>query len=157
MTIWRLSWRLLRVMPGLYLLSFLLQLGRLAILTVPGLMISALFDTLSRHAHATWGVWALLALLVATTLPRVAILLGAVAVEYTCYFLGAALLRRNLLARLLARPGALAFPSATGETVNRLVGTSTRSWSTYASPFSSWGRARAPSSRSASCCARTPF
>ena len=120
MTIWRLSWRLLRVTPGLYALCFLLQLGRLAILTVPGLIISALFDTLSRHAHATWGVWALLALLVATTLPRVAILLGAVAVEYTCYFLGTALLRRNLLARLLVRPGGLALPHATGETVNRL-------------------------------------
>jgi ATP-binding cassette, subfamily B, bacterial len=120
MTIWRLTWCLLRVTPGLYALSFLLQLGRLAILPVPGLIISALFDTLSRHAHATWGVWALLALLVAVTLPRVAILLSAVAVEYTCYFLGTALLRRNLLARLLARPDALALPYATGETVNWL-------------------------------------
>ncbi len=120
MTVWRLAWRLMLHMPGLYALSFVLQAGRLAILTVPSLLISALFNTLSRDAHTTWSLWALLALLVGVTVPRVAILLGAVAVEFTCYFAGVALLRGNLLARLLARPGALPLPYAIGETVNRL-------------------------------------
>ncbi len=121
MTVWMLAWRLLRATPSLYALSLALQVLRLSLLVVPGLIVAAIFDTLTRRAHVTWGLWALIALLVAATLPRIVVLLSAVFVEYTCYYLGGALLRRNLLARILARPGAQPPPHATGETVSRLM------------------------------------
>ncbi|MCA1598256.1 MAG: ABC transporter ATP-binding protein/permease, partial [Chloroflexi bacterium] len=121
MTVWTLTWRLLRDKPALYALSLALQIVRLGLQIVPGLIVAAIFDTLTRHAHATWGLWALIALLVAATAPRVAAVLSSVAVEYTCLYLSAALLRHNLLARILARPGAQPLPYAAGEVVSRLM------------------------------------
>ncbi len=121
MTVWPLAWRLLRDKPALYALSLALQIVRLGILVAPGLIVAAIFDTLTRHAPVTWGLWASIALLVAATAPRVAAVLSSVAVEYTCYYLGGTLLRRNLLARILARPGAQPLPYATGEVVSRLM------------------------------------
>jgi len=121
MTVWTLAWRLLRDRPALYALSLALQIVRLGVQIVPGLIVAAIFDTLTRHAQVTWGLWALIALLVAATAPRVAAVLSSVAVEYTCLYLSAALLRHNLLARILARPGAQPLPYAAGEVVSRLM------------------------------------
>jgi len=121
MTVWTLAWRLLRDRPALYALSLALQIVRLGVQIVPGLIVAAIFDTLTQHAQVTWGLWALIALLVAATAPRVAAVLSSVAVEYTCYYLSAALLRHNLLARILARPGAQPLPYAAGEVVSRLM------------------------------------
>jgi ATP-binding cassette subfamily B protein len=120
MSIWPLLWRLVRLTPRLFALSLLLQVLRLTIVLAPGLLISAMLDTLAGQAPVTWGVPALLALLVAVTLPRVAVLLAAVAVEYTCYYTGGMVIRRNLLSRLLARPGAQTPSHAPGEVVSRL-------------------------------------
>ena len=121
MTVWTLAWRLLRDRPALYALSLALQIVRLGLQIVPGLIVAAIFDTLTQHAQVTWGLWALIALLVAVTAPRVAAVLSSVAVEYTCLYLSAALLRHNLLARILARPGAQPLPYAAGEVVSRLM------------------------------------
>ena len=121
MTVWTLTWRLLRDKPALYALSLTLQIVRLGLQVVPGLIVAAIFDMLTQHAHATWGLWALIALLVAATAPRVAAVLSSVAMEYTCYYLSGALLRHNLLARILARPGAQPLPYAAGEVVSRLM------------------------------------
>ncbi len=121
MTVWTLAWRLLRDRPALYALSLALQIVRLGVHIVPGLIVAAIFDTLTRHAQVTWGLWALIALLVAATAPRVAAVLSSVAVEYTGLYLSAALLRHNLLARILARPGAQPLPYAAGEVVSRLM------------------------------------
>ncbi len=120
MSLWAVLWRLPRLTPRLYALSLLLQILRLTILIVPGLIIGAIFDTLSARHQATWGLWALIALLVAVVAPRVAALLGAVALEYTCYYRGVAALSRSILARLLTRPGAQALPFSPGDTIGRL-------------------------------------
>jgi ATP-binding cassette subfamily B protein len=120
MSIWPVLWRLVRLTPRLFALSLLLQVLRLTILLVPGLLISAMLDTLAGHAPVTWGLPVLLALLIAVTLPRVTVLLAAVAVEYTCYYTGSMVIRRNLLNHLLRRPGAQASPHAPGEVVSRL-------------------------------------
>lgn len=115
-------WQLLRFTPWLYALSFLLQILRLTILLVPGLLIQAIFNTLSPSNHgaiAGW-IWELIALLVVTALTRVLILLCAVFIEHTCFYYGMALVRKNLLRYLLSRPGALALPYPPGEIINRM-------------------------------------
>ena len=111
---------LVRQSPRLYAVSLVLQLLRLSILVVPGLIIAALFDTLAPHNHALWGAWALGALLAATMAVRVATVLSAVATEYTLYFLGDALLRKAMLAGILRQPGAQALPASSGDMVSRL-------------------------------------
>jgi len=107
--------------PRLYALSLALQILRLVILIVPGLLINAILDTLTAHRQATWGLWALIALLVTIVAPRVALLLGAVAAEYTGYYRGTAQLSRAIVGHLLARPGARGLPYPIGDVVGRLT------------------------------------
>jgi ATP-binding cassette subfamily B protein len=120
MSIWPVLWRLVRLTPRLFVLSLVLQVLRLTILLAPGLLISAMLDNLAGRATIAWGLPVLLALLIAVTLPRVMVLLAAVAVEYTCYYVGARVIRHNVLACLLGRPGALPLPYPPGEVVSRL-------------------------------------
>jgi ATP-binding cassette, subfamily B, bacterial len=113
-------WRLVRLTPWLYLGSLLLQIARLGILVVPGLIVQQLFDLLEHETQFNWTFWGLIALLLVVALTRVAALLSGVFVELTGYFIGAAVLRTNAFARLLARPDArtLSFPA--GDLINRL-------------------------------------
>lgn len=120
MSIWPVLWQLVRLTPRLFALSLVLQVLRLTILLVPGLLISVMLDTLAGKAPVNWGLPILLALLLATMLPRVTVLLAAVAVEYTCYYAGGLVIRHNVLSRLLARPGAQPSPLAPGDVVSRL-------------------------------------
>jgi ATP-binding cassette subfamily B protein len=115
--------RLLRFSPKLYALSFALNIFRTCIILVPGLLIQAIFNTLTPSTQSTqlsWWVWALIALLVVSALGRVAILLTAVAVESVAFYNSGALLRKNLFDYLLSRPGAQALPFSVGEVINRL-------------------------------------
>jgi ATP-binding cassette subfamily B protein len=116
----KVMWCLIRFTPWLYGFSMLLQIARLSILIVPGLIIQRLFDELAKQTHFTPVFWSLIALLGAVALARVAALLGGIFAEQTAYFTSAALVRTNAFARLLARPDArsLAFPA--GDLINRL-------------------------------------
>ncbi|KPV51573.1 hypothetical protein SE17_20410, partial [Kouleothrix aurantiaca] len=113
-------WRLLRFTPWLYAGSLLLQIGRLGILVLPGLVIQRIFDTLAGADRFNWGLWGLIALLVGVALARVAVLLSAIFAELTGYLTSAGLLRTNAFARLLARPDARALAVPAGDIVNRL-------------------------------------
>jgi ATP-binding cassette subfamily B protein len=112
-------WRLVRFVPRLTLLlglvagvHFLAPLGS-------GLLLRAFFDTLAGHARAEPSVWwILVGLLALETGQQVVRFLGnyvSVAIEFSV----AALLRRNMFARVLGYPGAKALPSSPGEAVSR--------------------------------------
>jgi ATP-binding cassette subfamily B protein len=75
---------------------------------------------MTKRQQATSWFWGLLAILVAVSVFRVMIVLGAVAVEYTCAYIDRALLRKNIFEGLLARPNACALAYPAGEIVNRL-------------------------------------
>ena len=86
---------------------------------VPGLIARAFFDDLSGAAPAPTGIPGLVLILVAPALGQAILWLIAGYVEIVFRFRASALLRRNLLAYLLARPGALALPYGIGETISR--------------------------------------
>jgi len=86
---------------------------------IPGLIVREFFDRLTANAQAGPGVWTLLALLVAVAVGRVTALAVAVFAETTTQLTAAALLRRNLLARILEHPGARAVPASPGEAISR--------------------------------------
>ncbi|MFL5802829.1 MAG: ABC transporter ATP-binding protein [Roseiflexaceae bacterium] len=113
-------WRLVRLTPWLYLGSLLLQIARLGILVVPGLIVRQIFDLLERETQFSWAFWGLIALLVVVALARVAALLSGIFVEQTGYFIGTALLRTNAFAQLLARPDARTLNFPAGDLINRL-------------------------------------
>ncbi len=86
---------------------------------LPGLIARWFFDALAGAATVPTGTTGLVLLLVALALGQAALWLIAGYNEIVFRFLVSALLRRNLLAWLLERPGALALPYGIGETISR--------------------------------------
>ncbi len=112
-------WRMIRYRPWLYLANgtcwTLIHMAPL----LPGLLVQAFFDRLSGATPAGLNLWTLIALLLAANLGRAALIVGGGLADTTHRFTMSALLRRNLLERVLERPGARAVPEATGEALSR--------------------------------------
>src|SRR5205807_868828 len=115
---WRYLLQLLRYRPllwGLNLVgitcSLLLELGS-------GLLVREYFNLLTGSAPVRFGLTALLALMVAVSVARFfsSFSLGLTNIPLTFHLGG--LMRRNLLARILDRPGARPLPESPGEAVN---------------------------------------
>ncbi|MGH2370904.1 MAG: ABC transporter transmembrane domain-containing protein, partial [Chloroflexota bacterium] len=117
-TTWQLLWRLMRYRPWLYLANGTLWALIHVSPLFPGLIARGIFDTLSGSAPATIGVTGLIALYVMTGLGQAALIFGGAHTDIRHRFATSALLRRNLLARIMALPGARALPVATGEALN---------------------------------------
>jgi ATP-binding cassette subfamily B protein len=116
---WWFVWRLIRYAPGVFMLQAALQIFYLGIRVVPGLLEKAIFDTITGAAPAVIGVPTLIALYVSIGLAQAVASYGETWAGRTFRYRVGALLRRNLQAAHLARPGALPPPVAPGEAVNR--------------------------------------
>jgi ATP-binding cassette subfamily B protein len=118
---WRLLWQLIRFRPGLYICSGVLASCMFYVFPLlPGLVMRVFFDDLSRHARAGFDIWSLLALFVGIGVVRIIALSAAVYFEVTVGLTAATLMRKNLLARILQRPGARAVPYSPGEAISRV-------------------------------------
>ncbi|MBU1751602.1 MAG: ABC transporter ATP-binding protein/permease [Chloroflexi bacterium] len=123
MPIWRYVWRLIRFQPWLYLTVTVLRLFIFGITPqITGLVMAAFFDTLTGNDPVAVGPWTLIAFLVATALARSLIVFADIATHIAFRFTVSALLRKNLFARILERPGARAVPGSPGEAVSRFRG-----------------------------------
>src|SRR6266545_3431992 len=116
---WQFNWALIRYQPGVYTLHCLFHIVFMAAPVALGLIEKAVFDTLTGAAPATLSLWALVALYISTGLARLpcsfADIWGAVTFRYRV----GGLLRHNMLAALLRRPGALPPPVSSGEAISR--------------------------------------
>ncbi|MDQ6645373.1 MAG: ABC transporter ATP-binding protein/permease [Chloroflexota bacterium] len=118
MTIYQYLWRLIRYRPWLYLTDCIVwSLIHMSPL-LPGLIALAFFNALAQSSHLSFGVWSLIVLLVMTALARALLLLGGALADIPHRFTMSALLRRNLLERILERPGARAVPGSPGEAIS---------------------------------------
>lgn len=117
--IWRYTLKLSSNAPWLYLahgtLWGVMNLSGL----LPGLIARAFFDTLTGNAPHPFGIAGLLGLLVLLAAGRSLLWLIAGFVEIIMRFTMSGIVRRNLLRRILRRPGALALPLSLGETISR--------------------------------------
>lgn len=120
MSTWRFVWGLVTYRPWLYLTSLVLFTTVYVLPVVPGLLTQAFFDRLTGSAQAGGEPWSIIALLVAVALGRFAVLAAGFVTSATGREYVSALLRRNLLERILEMPGAAALPEAPGEALNRL-------------------------------------
>lgn len=84
----------------------------------PGLLAREFFNALTNGAAARFGVWEVLALVVATALARVAITFFGALADIPHRFSMSALLRRNMLEQILQHPGAQAVPGSPGEAIS---------------------------------------
>lgn len=86
---------------------------------LPGLIAKAIFDVLTDDSEFPGGTNGLIALLAAVALGRAVLWMVAGYVEIVLRFRSSGLLRRNLLRRVLKRPGAEEMPYSAGETISR--------------------------------------
>jgi ATP-binding cassette subfamily B protein len=114
------NWQLMRYAPWPLAIScvfnVVFEVGRV----VPGLIEKEVFDTLTHAAPATIGLWALIASYVSVELARLATSYGRIWCDTTFRMVVGGLLRRNVLAGILRRPGAVPLPVSGGEALSRL-------------------------------------
>src|SRR5712692_6021810 len=112
-------WRMIRYRPWLYLFDAILWTLIHLAPVVPGLIAQSFFNNLPKDSHLSSGLWTLIALFIMTALARVMLVFGGILVDSLHRFTMSALLRRNLLERILERPGARAVPGSPGEAISR--------------------------------------
>ena len=117
---WVATWKLIRFHPRSYLQFSALYILNDCLLLLPGLITQAFFDALTGSASAAFGVWGLLALLAAAGITRIVSLYVRIYGEETFRCYGWALLRANILANVLRRPGAEPLPVPPGDAVSRM-------------------------------------
>ncbi len=120
MKTWRLLWELISYRPGIYVLDSILWFLMYLLLLVPGLILRAFFDLLSGEGPAGLNLWSILALQVATAIASFATVWLGGLVDIRFRFNVSTLLRRNMFAGILRRPGALALSESVRETISRL-------------------------------------
>jgi ATP-binding cassette subfamily B protein len=119
MDTWHFNLRLMRYAPSAFAVFAGFNLFFVAAQVVPGLVVQAIFDRLTGHEDVAFGIPALVALFLAIETARFAGSFGQVWGDVTFRLTTGALLRRNILAAILNRPGAVPLPVSPGAAVNR--------------------------------------
>lgn len=119
MRAWQYLGRLIAYSPWLFITNLLLWSTFFSIPVFMGLIVQKVFDVLSGNAQIEFGVWGLLALLIAVEAARVMSTYIRIVIETNLQFRVGTLLRKNLLESILRYPGAKALPDSPGEAVNR--------------------------------------
>lgn len=119
MSIQQLLWRLLRARPWLAILNIVLATIIVGLDLLPGPITRAFFDRLTGQTAVGFAPETLIIALLMIALARTVLKTTAVLISELHNFLIGALLRRNLLAQLLARPGTAPQSEATGATLSR--------------------------------------
>ncbi len=113
------NWLLIRYAPVPFLLLLISNSLYFGSRVVPGLIEKVAFDKLTGAAPVQLDIWALIALYISVELGRAVVNVGDNWCSWTFRGVVGALMRRNLLASALRRPGALTPPTSSGEAVNR--------------------------------------
>lgn len=111
-------WQLIKYRPGLYTANALAWIAILLAELGTGVVAKVFFDSLTDASPAGLTLWSIIALVVGVGVARIlTILVGALTDIRHRYNMGS-LLRRNLLASILERPGAQSLGRSTGEALN---------------------------------------
>lgn len=117
---WRVIWEMLLFRPWLWFVDLLsVTFFRVSFQIVPALIIKAFFDMLTGDAPLKFGIWGIIAFLLAAWLGRVIGSWGFYYADVPIFADIPTLLRKNLLQYVLKRPGAAPLPDSPGEAVNR--------------------------------------
>lgn len=125
MTMWQLLSSLMPFRPWLFIWSLLLRFLGFPLLLVPGLVSLLYFNVLTARtpdAGTIGQIIPLVFLMLAVCVVEVVMIVVDVGIDQTFLHSLNALLRRNLLAHILQRPGALNFSYSPGELISRLIG-----------------------------------
>ena len=119
MATWEFIWASIRFRPWHYLGDIAARsFGSLSWL-LPGLAVREFFNLITGGAQARFDLWTLIALLVVSGVGQILGIFGCVRLEVPFIRHVASLLHKNMLGRILQRPGAGALPEAPGEALSR--------------------------------------
>jgi len=117
---WRYFWSIIRYSGWVYSAIVLMRLFIFAAVPqLTGLVMREFFDSLNGTSAWNWRPEAFAALVVGLALARAIIILLDMYAHNLYAFRSSALLRKNLLTRILERPGARAVPQSAGEAISR--------------------------------------
>lgn len=118
MTTFRFFWSLLKSRPGLYMMNAAAWTLIYLVPIAPGWVTKQFFDSLTGNSPYGFTIWAIVALLIASALGRVVLILCGVLTDVHYRFRMGAQLRRNMLKHVLTEPGARAIPCSPGEAIS---------------------------------------
>lgn len=118
MKAWRFFWGLIRFKPWFFGINCLCIILVLLFEQIPGLIAQDFFDRLTTHTPVL--LWWIAALIGMTILGRIVFLVGCQLTNAPFMYSTAAMLQKNILARVLEQPGASALPASAGEAISRL-------------------------------------
>ncbi len=119
---WKFIWGVIRFSPWLYLFNGIALCTVLLGLLVPGLVTREFFNLITGSAAANFDLWALIAFLIVSALCRMGGFFGMTRMNRPFMFHSHTLLHKNMLGRILQRPGARALPESPGEAISRFRG-----------------------------------
>ena len=118
-TTWQLLLAMIRNQRTLYAINTVFWVSVHATQIVPGLIAKAFFDNLEKRPLEL-SIMGFVALVIGLGLGRIGLILGGIIFDIPFRFRTSALLRRNLFARILERPGARAINVPVGEAISTL-------------------------------------
>ena len=113
-------WALMRYRPILYIINTLFWLVIHLAPLIPGLLAQQFFNRLYKVGFLDNILWLLIASFVMVALGRVVLILLGGWIDTLHRFSTSALLRRNLLQRIMERPGARPVPQSPGDALSRM-------------------------------------
>jgi ATP-binding cassette, subfamily B, bacterial len=113
-------WQLIKYRPGLYAANSLAWIVILLAELGTGIVAKLFFDSLTDASPAGLTLWSIIALVVGVGIARILTILVGALTDITHRYNMGSLLRRNLLASILARPGAQTLGRSTGEALNTI-------------------------------------
>jgi ATP-binding cassette subfamily B protein len=119
MKTWQYMWRMIRYQPWLYMINGTLWALIHIFPLLPGLIAREFFNMLEGHGQLGLGTWELIALLLGIALAQIVLILSGALTDIRHRFTMSGLLRRNMLDRILERPGARALNESPGEAISR--------------------------------------
>ena len=119
---WKVIWGLIRFRPVRYFFNNLsVQLILMGWL-LPGLIIREFFNLITDDAQANFDLTTLLALLAVAAISRMGAIFGLIRTNVPFMYHNHTLLHKNMLGRILQRPGARSLPESPGEAISRFRG-----------------------------------
>ncbi len=119
---WKFIWQIIAFQPKRYLFNNMALTSLLMGWLVPALVIREFFNLISGDAPLQFDIWMLLAFLVAGAFVRMGGIFGIIRMNVPFIFRSHTLLQKNMLARILERPGARSLPESPGEAISRFRG-----------------------------------
>ncbi|OPH62043.1 ABC transporter ATP-binding protein [Paenibacillus ferrarius] len=111
-------WRLIMYRPMRYFINAIAWTIIYLAPIAPGLLTKEFFDSLTGNSKLGYGVWGLIALLMAAAVGRIILIIIGFITDVNFRFRMGMLLRRNLLEHVLKQPGAQAIPVSPGEAIS---------------------------------------